>query len=213
MPPERVQLAACRQVRAPTIQRFALMADRRAPVRRRRRGCGAATAMAESQRNFGRPHPLGDCRASRSLRPLLTSIPLYPWMSGAALADGKMIIWSCHTRGATLVSEAHSRGRWRRGRTHRERVGVDGDRAQPDLRERAVLVVDLASLERVERVKAVDDLSKHGVCGRREGSGYATGAETRAGAKAAGGGFGVSQVAAAGRGAHSCCRGAGASRR
>eukprot|EP00964_Phaeocystis_antarctica_P098591 scaffold64590_cov61-Phaeocystis_antarctica.AAC.5 len=92
-------------------------------------------------------------------------------MSGAALADGKMIIWSCHTRGATLVSEVHSRGRWRRGRTHRERVGVDGDRAQPDLRERAMLVVDLAPFERVERVKAVDDLSKHGVCGRREGSG------------------------------------------
>ena len=110
--PELVQLAACRQLGVPTIKWFALMADRRVSVRRRRRGCGAATAMAAaSQRNFGRPHPLGDCRASRSLRPLLTSVPLYPWMSGAALADGKMIIWSCHTRGVVCVSEVHSHGR------------------------------------------------------------------------------------------------------
>ena len=62
------------------------------------------------------------------------------------------------------MSDAHSRGSWSRGRTHRERVGVDGDRAQPDLRERAVLVVDLASLERVERVEAVDDLAEDRVC-------------------------------------------------
>ena len=119
-------------------------------------------------------------------------------MSGAALADGKMIIWSCHTRGATLVSEVHSRGSWSRGGTHRERVGVDGDRAQPDLRERAVLVVDLASLERVERVKAVDDLSKHGVCGRREGSGcYGRREEGRR----EGGGRGLWGVAGGGGGA------------
>ena len=98
--PELVQLAACRQLGVPTIKWFALMADRRVSVRRRRRGCGAATAVATAAR---RPHPLGGCCALRSLHPLLASIFLHPWMSGAALADGKMIIWSCHTRGGTRV--------------------------------------------------------------------------------------------------------------
>lgn len=60
---------------------------------------------------------------------------------------------------------------------------------QTDLGERAVLLVDLASLERVERVEAVDDLSKDRVW-RREGSGCVGRREER-GREGGGRGFGA----------------------
>ena len=136
------------------------------------------------------PRPLTAAASGRPLHLATSTLfrphtPLHPWMSGAALEEGKMIICSCRTRGQR--SGERSGTVKSRARAHRERVSVDGDRFQPEFRERAVLVVDLATLECVERVKAVDDLAEHRVCGRA-----ASGSEI--GATGKGGGRGNRRV-------------------